>query len=41
MIVRTAQLLIAAAALIGRALPLRGGNRQGNQQQQEGFAFTG
>ena len=40
MIVRTAQLLIAAS-LIGRALPLRGGNGQGNQQQQEGFAFTG
>jgi hypothetical protein len=39
MIVRTAQLLIAAAARRGSALSLRGGNQQGNQQ--EGLAFTG
>ena len=40
MIVRTAPILIAAAALNGRAPVLRGGTRQGNQQQ-EGLAFTG
>ena len=40
MIVRTAQQLLLAAAQDGRALLLRGGNGQGNQQR-ENLAFTG
>jgi hypothetical protein len=40
MIVRTAELLSFAAARNRRMLSLRGGNQQGNQQQ-EGLAFTG
>jgi hypothetical protein len=39
MIVRTVQLLSAAAARRGPAPSLRGGNQQGNQQ--EVLAFTG